>query len=356
MKGRKKNILLHIGTEKTGTTTLQLWLARNRATLKSDGFLYPVSPGEQNHIGLSVYAGEFKRVRDLCLSQRLPDNDAKASWSRDFAEKLHQEILDFEGPNVILSNEHCWSRLADEDSLGRLHDLLSPIAENFKILCYFRPQHELLWSGYSTRLKSGYTEPFVVPSKFVEKQFRYFEVVQHWARIFGRASLELKVYDRARLARGVLEREFGDFAGFSGPLREKLVEVSSQNVKLDARHQEFLRLFNRHVPFFADGGMNPLRGNIAQILEQRSSNREVLRPEGDLRRFYELFAESNTRLAREYFGLPSDHELFPGLALEEDAEPASKAGAATLTAEEAVEIAADLWTRLQRRLHVTEKK
>lgn len=40
-----KTFTLHIGTEKTGTTTLQSFLSKNRDALSKQGIIYPKSPG-----------------------------------------------------------------------------------------------------------------------------------------------------------------------------------------------------------------------------------------------------------------------------------------------------------------------
>ena len=51
-----RSAILLIGTEKTGTTTLQHFLAANRPALAERGFLYPSFCGAINHTGLAAYA------------------------------------------------------------------------------------------------------------------------------------------------------------------------------------------------------------------------------------------------------------------------------------------------------------
>ena len=54
-------LYLHIGTEKTGTTTIQSFLAANRDLLKRNRILYPRAPGEQNHRALAAAAQDCAR-------------------------------------------------------------------------------------------------------------------------------------------------------------------------------------------------------------------------------------------------------------------------------------------------------
>ena len=63
--------ILHIGTEKTGTTSIQKFLATNRTLLKANGVLYPLSPGKVNHIGLEAYAAILLRSPTALLVRRL---------------------------------------------------------------------------------------------------------------------------------------------------------------------------------------------------------------------------------------------------------------------------------------------
>ena len=50
------DLYLHIGTEKTGTTSVQKFFKANRALLAKNGIVYPVAPGKQNHMGLAASA------------------------------------------------------------------------------------------------------------------------------------------------------------------------------------------------------------------------------------------------------------------------------------------------------------
>ncbi|MGH6876239.1 MAG: hypothetical protein ACREHV_02550, partial [Rhizomicrobium sp.] len=53
---------LHIGTGKTGTTSIQHHLARNRRALLAQGYLYAMAPGSGNHHALSAFALEDEKI------------------------------------------------------------------------------------------------------------------------------------------------------------------------------------------------------------------------------------------------------------------------------------------------------
>lgn len=56
-------IFLHIGAEKTGTSSVQRFFSRNREALKAAGYLYPASAGNENHMALAA-AAQNDDVRD----------------------------------------------------------------------------------------------------------------------------------------------------------------------------------------------------------------------------------------------------------------------------------------------------
>ena len=49
------DVVLHIGSGKTGTSSIQAFLHQNHAQLASLGTLYPQSPGRPRHSRLSLF-------------------------------------------------------------------------------------------------------------------------------------------------------------------------------------------------------------------------------------------------------------------------------------------------------------
>ncbi len=56
-------LYLHIGTEKTGTTSVQKFFRANREVLAQNGIIYPLAPGKQNHMGLAASAQDIGQAR-----------------------------------------------------------------------------------------------------------------------------------------------------------------------------------------------------------------------------------------------------------------------------------------------------
>jgi hypothetical protein len=105
-----RRILLHIGTEKTGTSTLQMLMAANRDLLRAHGICYPLLTGTVSHVGISVYALEPKRGKNLHAKMKLWTRAAVDEYREHFLERLGREIDESECDTIIFSNEHLSSR------------------------------------------------------------------------------------------------------------------------------------------------------------------------------------------------------------------------------------------------------
>ena len=103
---------LHIGTEKTGTTTIQHFFAHNRSNLLRDDFLYPCSPGEANHTKLAAFALKEHKIQDLRKLLGITDSEKVLQFRNEFKNELAEELAKTQAKTVIFSNNHCSSSLS----------------------------------------------------------------------------------------------------------------------------------------------------------------------------------------------------------------------------------------------------
>jgi len=86
------DLILHIGTEKTGSTSIQRYLAKNRVRLREAGVLFPLAPGLDNQRALTAAAEE--NTQDSALQEmfdlRTP-NDLQR-FRQDLRGKLKKEL------------------------------------------------------------------------------------------------------------------------------------------------------------------------------------------------------------------------------------------------------------------------
>ncbi len=163
----RKRLLLHIGTHKTGTTTLQSLLAKNRDRLADRGICYPVTdrppfpnPHKHNNLWRALDAG--------------PDAFA--------AEKavLLREFYASGAETLVMSEEHL--------SCHRLKALaqMRAFADDFdvEVICFLRRQDYFIESWWSQRCKSGreglHIDAFTM-SDWVRSRTDYLKLLDFWA-------------------------------------------------------------------------------------------------------------------------------------------------------------------------------
>jgi hypothetical protein len=338
---------LHIGTEKTGSTTIQKFLNLRRAGLKERGILFPQSPGHENQMRLATYAMTTDSMTDLQAQYGIRSPADAESFQATFAKDFVREIENSTSEICVMSGEHCSSRLIEDEEVERLYQLLSPLFSQIYVVIYLRRQDGFLLSSYSTDVKYGKTAPCTVPTpEEAKERYAYDRLLDRWARVFGRDSLIVRRFDRKRLYKGdVLE----DFLNIVAPGKtEGLDRPANENVSLDTETLEWLRLFNRKLPFMVDGQINPMRGNIPILLETISKGPRFSIDHEELQVFMERYSVSNRLVAEHYFDgeiEPEGDPLFgPG------ADRGAASPAEPLSIERSIEIAAEVWKMKQQQV------
>jgi hypothetical protein len=117
-----RSLVLHIGTEKTGTTSIQRFLIQNLEPLKSQGIWIPTTLGVRGHRLLPMLALAEGTSNDLFSAEGLADpgqrGQAKQVWLKSFRE----EVLASGDSRWIISSEFLQSRLTSDSEIKCLAD------------------------------------------------------------------------------------------------------------------------------------------------------------------------------------------------------------------------------------------
>ncbi|UVC10745.1 hypothetical protein IHQ71_09260 [Rhizobium sp. TH2] len=332
-----KRLVLHIGVENTASTYLQQTFANSRDALRSAGVLYPHAPGETNHIKLAAFAMDDARGDEIRIMAGIRSPGDAAGLKADFLGELAREVSECGCDAILLSNEHCSSRLIHENDVRRLRDLLAPLAETITIVVYLRRQDEAMLSMHSTAVRSGSAQPLGFPSEHViAARFDYEKLLQRWAIVFGKENIVARLFNHLHNS-NILD----DFAaaaalpadiGWSEP-EEPL------NTRLDARQAEYLRILNAFLPNVGDKNHLARRGNLSDVVSKVKDPGPPLGLPPDMaKEILERMRASNGAVAREYFGreLPGD-PLFGEVHIPQAAEPYE------MTLEEFAKTTAEIW-------------
>lgn len=296
----KKCIYIHIGTPKTGTTSIQKYITIHRSRLRRDGWLVPTASRglNENHMHLSNYAmdrsKECVHIRSAC---NIDDLNDISRYREVFYDKLRAEIQRHRGEYVIMSSEQCYMMLDTPDEIQRLKDLFKDLAQQIQIIVYIREQSDMLCSRYSTFLMNNHTKTIRSCEAFAKiPTFDYSKRLQMWEDIFGIENIILRVFDRQKLHGQDIIQDM---------CKEINLPIYSHralmlNTTLNAKQCEFLRLINSQ--------MGVLRGHVG-VEARHAINRMVSGTQIDSppvsvlidKRYQTVYVDSNTALAKRYF-------------------------------------------------------
>ncbi len=308
---------LHIGLPKTGSTSLQSFLTRNRARLRRQGLYYPSSLGRSAHWRLGAYALPWK-PRDSEASAARPLHERLGLRSREdwqtfctaVEEKLDHELqsLDSNVDRVIFSNVQVYSLESGQPGLERVRDLLQRFFEEVRVVVYLRRQDERLASAYSTALERGVHAPIDNWAAHERDwSMDYGRVLADLAAAFGDEALMPRLYRRDLWPEGDLFRDFAAVVGLDiGP---NFVRSRDQNVSLDVTSQEVLRRLNLLLPLAGSNAENWGRSTFVTCLSEQSEGKgRGLAPR--LRdSLLKRYAVSNEAVRQAWF--PELDSLFP---------------------------------------------
>ena len=154
---KKPRLILHIGSQKTGTTSIQQFLAKNREYLSTQDIYIPDYLGGNNH-RYAVFLAENtgKREDAFTISSGLQNNDdAKKQFRKKLLEKIEYECERENNKIWIISSEFFQSRLNTNEEVSRLKSILSDLFDEIKIICYLRDPLSTAISTWSTYVMSG---------------------------------------------------------------------------------------------------------------------------------------------------------------------------------------------------------
>lgn len=338
-----RRAILHIGTFKTGSTSIQGFLDANADRLAAKGVRFPLSLGRPNHHGLTVYALSEREttglIRHLNLHDRQEREEKRAAIAADLAAEL--AALPADVSTVVFSNEHLCG-LNTQAEIERLRDLLAPHFDAMTVLVYLRRQDQRIISDYTQKVRDGYTKPLDLLSYEPAERRDHAVFLDKWAAVFGAGALAPRVFSRSRFVDGDLIDDFleaigvADDAAFVRPPRE--------NPGLSHEAIEFLRLLNRHLPLYEEGARNSLRDRLLPFLAEAFAGDGVRVSKGEAEALLALVGPSNADVAARYFGgapaFDNDLSRYP-----DEPPPAP-------SFEDAVKIAAHLWTRQAQTINV----
>lgn len=184
--------ILHIGTEKTGTTSLQKYFAQHRDTLLERRIFYPRSLGGHWHRYLSVFAMPSSRPDDEFESLGLSTPKKHTEFRIELEKRFAAEFKAVSGVDFcLISSEHLHSRLHNEEEISSVLSFLSPYFNDFTILVHLRPQIDVLVSLASTVARGNRVVDcsFFMNANMKSMYYDYHALLSAWGNVFGKGNI-----------------------------------------------------------------------------------------------------------------------------------------------------------------------
>lgn len=276
-----RTLYIHIGSHKTGTTSIQFTLAENAARLKKAGFTYFY----QRPDGAPAFHPMFHSWLGWYPNTSIVPGGMRVLNPQLLSEKLSQTTGD-----VIISSEN-FSFFFLKKHIEELRNAVAPHFRHVKIIAYLRrqdrhtishvregaqfdrPPEEALW-GHPMNILPVYTEQF-------DLYLDYAKRLGMWADVFGDESMVLRVFERATLLNGDMVDDFCALVGIPeyNKIPQMNISRSSDEGKFghlilsgDYNHPEKLFELLDKLPLSKQTGLPAQRGARDFMGNYRESN------------------------------------------------------------------------------------
>jgi hypothetical protein len=194
----RREFIVHIGTSKTGSTSIQRVLSREREALAAQGVHYPASPGAESHVLLVMAAAHARHLYgsdDRPIWQGIGPDARLARFREEFAAEM--ATLPRSIDRVIISAEQFSLLLRDPRSVQSVRDLLAPYAHHIRVVVYLRRQDRHFVSLYNELLRAGNAPAPSLLEMQVRAQYNYnyAALLNRWVRVFGRRWVEPRLLE-----------------------------------------------------------------------------------------------------------------------------------------------------------------
>lgn len=256
-EGRFKKVILHVGSDKTGSTSLQLFLDKSRDLLLRNSVLYPPYQSGTSH---KIFGSCFVSEADL-LSYNDHQDELQAILDRNrdylcLLEKLFRET----DAEILLISYEGLSHL-DAASFVKMKVFLEKYCDEFEIVLYVRPPLSYAASSLSQRVKLGRRicgdDEATIPC------LNHQGILETIGGVFKKSQINVRLFSRETFPGGNVVLDFLSLLNLPKHVEEKVIsKVRNRNFSLS---QEALEIGDRMVELL-DGYIPPNEFNRKRLI------------------------------------------------------------------------------------------
>lgn len=316
-----QKIYIHIGTFKTGSTTLQFHMHKNRERLLENGYYYG-DYFDHYYLHSNLCYGLLKEALAAygCFEQ-YSSHPRFLNVAENPAEVIGRIKQNSSGcDNIIISSEAffadafrtlagLWTPVTAQEKKDinmymrkRLKELLSEISKDFVIVCYLRRQDLFIEAQYNQYLKTTWYKDtdkklpeFAEFVKLCPIELRYFAVLEEWRDVFKDAVFLVKPYEKNAFEKDFVTDYYTDVLKINIDEVNKFenIERKQSNLRLDRNVLEYKKILDMR-----NAEINEL---FIEYSEQLGCIQDYAYfSKADRMKFMEPYREENENVAKKY--------------------------------------------------------
>lgn len=242
-----KKVILHVGSEKTGSTSIQHSLNRSRELLLSNGVFYP--PGRPGHDHQAIFGSCFTAKADLLLYNHNHDElQSLIARDRDYLYTLEKSFRETQADTLLFSYEgFCHLTI---DSFKDMKLFLGKYCDEFQIVFYVRTPLSYAASAMSQRVKMGLRAcesdgdiPFV----------NYQDILERICCVFDKSQINVRFFSKEILPNGNVVLDFLSLLNLPKYVEENIISKGrNKNYSLSQEAlvigDKMAELLNGYIP------------------------------------------------------------------------------------------------------------
>lgn len=225
-----RELFIHVGAGKTGTTAIQEFLKLNEDKIEGQGISIPKSG--RNKSKRFIYhhnlAGGVNRIID--------EQDVLELW---------KNLSNMEGGKLLVTSELFHSLIVKGATRKLFYDIKRILNDfHIKVIFYIRRDDQWLQSAYEQWVKSGSKRDGETISEFIKRPMMHLgDQILEFANIFGKNNVIVRPFEKSQFVKGNI---FDDFAHILGLRLDDSFSYPAKNPnpRLSVDALEFKRIFN----------------------------------------------------------------------------------------------------------------
>lgn len=267
MGQEKPDLILHLGTENTGSTAIQDFLRINSQKYFKKNIIIPDFLGWNNHSILPCIFYAEGRRDEMTLSHGICDPIVRVEKRREVMGKLKKLTEKHPKCLFVISSEHLQSRLSGTE-VKNLADSLYSIFNSIRLVIYLRKPIDLAVSHLSTIIKwNSHLSCKLLPpeSPYVAKICLHKQTVECWGEVFGSSNLIVRIYEKSKLIGNDIVQDFIASSGIGSGFGYEMPTLT--NPRLNVVGMKLMCEVNKRLPRIVNGNFNPRHEGIVRYFE-----------------------------------------------------------------------------------------